>query len=649
MSALVELNVSSNQVNVLKPIVKLVKLHQLNLSDNKLTEVSALNALTKIVELDCRFNEINSLDGLEGLSGLIKLFISSNQVENLNALTALRGLKQLYANSNQIEKINPLAELLLLEVLDLRANQIRELEPLHRLEKLTHLHLEANQIKDIHPLKRLRQLNQLNLRHNQIHDIEILLDYTQLTHLYLSDNQLKSLPAWLLNFDLPIKWNGGGQGISVIGNPIESPPTDIIQQGNASIQRYFDALTHQEKHTLNTLKIHFLGDTGVGKTSLIKLLRGDDFDETESETLGLEISHWKHENMKLHCWDFSGKPELFGLHYCFFSARSVYVLVFDNREDRQEQHWLKRIESISQESPVLIVLNKFEQPENQDLDRKALSRRFPNIVGFFPVSSVQGVGIDSFKQALSLAFKRVGHLKMTKRDLQVKKHLDKKLFLSDEQYVDLCQQQGLNQKNEQQELLSLLNDLGDMVSMKDADNEQSYLFNPEWITQAMYKILTSAMLAKQQAQLSLDDLEVILKVKTAADAPYPNDNIPCIIEFFKQLGLCLQLENQRLLFPQLLADAPEEIEFDDKDALSFQLQYNYLNEILFPRLLLKVYNQIDKKNCYRQHIILKNSDFNSRASIRVNYQKNAVYIKTNGEKKRDYYAALRDTLKTLLS
>ena len=61
------------------------------------------------------------------------------------------------------------------------------------------------------------------------------------------------------------------------------------------------------------LKILLLGDTSVGKTSILKTYNGDKFEENSIGTIGVEyvykIITYKNMKIKLQIWDTSGEEK----------------------------------------------------------------------------------------------------------------------------------------------------------------------------------------------------------------------------------------------------------------------------------------------------------------------------------------------------
>ena len=85
-------------------------------------------------------------------------------------------------------------------------------------------------------------------------------------------------------------------------------------------------------------------------------------------------------------------------HQFFLSKRSVYVLVLDGRRDERPEYWLQHIETFGGDSPVLVVLNKYDANPSFDINRPFLQKKYPGIIGFYRTSCSTDYGLDEFKE-----------------------------------------------------------------------------------------------------------------------------------------------------------------------------------------------------------------------------------------------------------
>jgi internalin A len=128
-----------------------------------------------------------------------------------------------------------------------------------------------------------------------------------------------------------------------------------------------------------------VGFGGVGKTSLVKRLIHDRFDPRESMTDGIAITDWPirlmNAEVRLHVWDFGGQEIMHATHQFFLTHRSLYVLVLNGRQGREDadaEYWLNLIASFGGESPVVVVLNKMKEHPFA-VNQPALRQKFPGV------------------------------------------------------------------------------------------------------------------------------------------------------------------------------------------------------------------------------------------------------------------------------
>lgn len=124
----------------------------------------------------------------------------------------------------------------------------------------------------LHNNQRLLDLSQLQLS-------TLPPNLTNLTTLSLGGNQLTALPDWLADLTAL-------EHLSVQGNPLVSPPPEIVAGGTESILTFLRA-RKDDGSAQWVSKLLVVGEGGVGKTSLIKALDGAAHDPNEPTTHGL--------------------------------------------------------------------------------------------------------------------------------------------------------------------------------------------------------------------------------------------------------------------------------------------------------------------------------------------------------------------------
>ena len=182
-----------------------------------------------------------------------------------------------------------------------------------------------------------------------------------------------------------------------------------LSQSPAEINAYLKSLLKGEaSQPLNRVRAIFIGFGGVGKTSLIRALRGMPVKDGDGamtpgvDMLDLELDEeagvYTDEacldgaGPTLHFWDFGGQVMAHATHQFFLREQCLYVIVLDARKERnaneEAEYWLEHVRAFGKNAPVMLVGNKSDQvPVNLDLP--ALKQKYSNIVDFYPLSCTE--------------------------------------------------------------------------------------------------------------------------------------------------------------------------------------------------------------------------------------------------------------------
>ena len=167
--------VNIEDINLINAINK--SLNKENLNSNITKE-----EMEAIIELDLSGENIDTLNGLEYALNLVDLNISNNNISDISTLSKLTKLEKLNVSDNNISNISPISNLTNLIELDL-SNVVR-------LSEIDSLESKSNKIKDISCISNLKNLTKLNISNNVIENIEPLIGLNKLINLDLSGNSI---------------------------------------------------------------------------------------------------------------------------------------------------------------------------------------------------------------------------------------------------------------------------------------------------------------------------------------------------------------------------------------------------------------------------------------------------------------------------
>ncbi|MBV9928883.1 MAG: GTP-binding protein [Acidobacteria bacterium] len=628
----------SNKLTSLPPeIGQLTSLEYLDLSDNELRTLPAeLGLLSNLKflsfwrsQLDTFPEQILKLRKLEQLDYSNKL--PTQLPEGISSLSNLRILAVDMVKGIPAA-IGGLKSLVYLEIINSSLTTIpQEIGDLYKLQTLSISHTpQLEGLPD--SIGRLINLSFLRLSDCKITTLPLSIGRLQnLTQLYLNDNSLVELPSsmgYLLNL----------KSLHLEGNPLPIPPeiSSRNDEPQVIINYYLQHLGGQKK-ALNEAKVLVVGQSAVGKTSLVKGLVKEQFDKHENKTEGINIEPWHlevgGEQVKLNVWDFGGQEIMHATHQFFLTKRSLYLLVIDARQDEDEnrlEYWLKIIQSFGGDSPVVVVGNKIDQ-QPLDLDRRGLMAKYRNIRGFVETSCLDGRGLQELKAMITDEVGRLEHIhdQLLTTWFTVKTRLEEmeQDYIPYSEYVRLCGDEQVEDDLSQRTLIGFLHDLGVVLNFQDDPRfEDTNVLNPEWVTGGVYRILNSFELFQTKGVLDRPMLEQILDPRR-----YPKDKHLFIMDMMRKFELCFDFEgarDERFLIPDLLSkEEPFTGEWDG--SLVFQYHYNVLPSSIISRFIVRTHPLIHQNTLWRTGVVLAYDK--NRALVKADLEDRKVFIRVGGQ------------------
>ena len=148
-----------------------------------------------------------------------------------------------------------------------------------------------------------------------------------------------------------------------------------------------------------------VGDTGVGKTSIIERYINNRYDENQKTTLVSSYTFKKidikkyNKSVSLDIWDTAGQEVYRSLSKNFYLNASIGILVYDiSRKDSFEsikEYWFEQLKTFGEENMIFdVVGNKMDLFQNEQISEKE-AREFAKSIGagYHLISCKQSVGI----------------------------------------------------------------------------------------------------------------------------------------------------------------------------------------------------------------------------------------------------------------
>jgi internalin A len=653
LTNLTSLNLRSNPLTVLsESIVQSTNLTSLDLSLNQLTALSeSIVQLTNLTSLDLSLNKLTTLpESIVQLTNLTSLDLSSNQLTALPESTIqLTNLISLNLRSNPLTVLpESIIQLINLTSLDLSFNQLTALpESIGQLTHLTSLDPSFNQLTALpESIIQLTNLTSLDLSYNQLTELpESIGKLTNLTSLDLSYNQLTALPesiGKLVNLrEFLIKRNSLSEILS-----------EVVRNGGLAVRDYYRQRLEEQTDYIYEAKLLVIGEGGAGKTSLANKLINADYqlkvegcDNPEKSTEGIDIllfdfSHLSGNPFRINIWDFGGQEIYHATHQFFLTKRSLYLLVADTRQENTDfNYWLEVIELLSESSPTLIIKNE-KQDRPCQVNENQLRGRFPNLEKILPTNLATNRGLPEILTAIQHHISQLPHIgtPLPKTWIRVREALeaDSKNYITQQEFLDLCDSHGFKRHADKLQLSGYLHDLGVCLHFQDDPVLKNWIIlKPEWGTTAVYRVLDTKEVQKAFGYFTQADLNLIW-----ADDQY-NDMRDELLQLMMRFKLCYEIPHRPRTYiaPQLLSPNQPDYDWDDTDNLILRYQYDFMPKGMLTRFSVEMHRLIDQDLIWKDGVIL--IEKNARAEVIENYYRKEIRIRISGKIKKSLLEKIR--------
>lgn len=164
-----------------------------------------------------------------------------------------------------------------------------------------------------------------------------------------------------------------------------------------------ESTSENSKH----LKIVMLGDSGVGKTSIIFRYVFGEPDNVRPTIGSLQVAKtitYRDSQIEMGFWDTAGQEVYRSMAPMYYRGASIAIIVYDiTRQESYESvdYWLDELTSKSDMDniTILVVGNKVDLSEYRQVSEMEASNHTEQRGGsFFEVSAMSGVGIDRLFQ-----------------------------------------------------------------------------------------------------------------------------------------------------------------------------------------------------------------------------------------------------------
>ncbi len=166
---------------------------------------------------------------------------------------------------------------------------------------------------------------------------------------------------------------------------------DILDNLDPSLFEIFNPLIESIHKKIKT-KISLVGFSGVGKTTITKLIRNEEVPETHIPTITGKVSTIKIGKLTFHLWDFAGQEQFSYLWSDFILGSDAVLLITNSTLENVEKskYFVELIKEQTPNAHSAVIANK------QDLDEALSVEKVEEILG---IKSYSMVAIEPNNQA----------------------------------------------------------------------------------------------------------------------------------------------------------------------------------------------------------------------------------------------------------
>ena len=158
-------------------------------------------------------------------------------------------------------------------------------------------------------------------------------------------------------------------------------------------------------------KIILLGESAVGKTSIITRLTKNKFMDLSISTISEYFTEKKMEingtTIKLEIWDTAGQERYRSVTRMFYKDADVAILVYDitnkNSYEELKNYWVEQVQESSQKDIMLVIVaNKSDLLENEQVEEEE-ARNYAKSINalYFLASAKQSESINGLFMAIA--------------------------------------------------------------------------------------------------------------------------------------------------------------------------------------------------------------------------------------------------------
>ncbi|NEP80259.1 MAG: GTPase, partial [Okeania sp. SIO3B3] len=304
------------------------------------------------------------------------------------------------------------------------------------------------------------------------------------------------------------------------------------------------------------------------------------------------------------------------------------------KEDTDFYYWLNIAELLSDNSPLLIIKNE-KQERKREINQRALQGQFSNIKEISATNLATNRRLEKIRTDIQHYISNLPHigsaLPKTWKKVREVLETDSRNYISLEEYLSICEENGFKKREDKLQLSGYLHDLGVCLHFQDDPLlNKTVILKPEWGTAAVYKALDNPQVYDNFGKFTKDDLTNIWHEDKYANM---HDELLQLMIKFK---LCYKIPgtSQTYIAPQLLTENQPEYDWDESNNLILRYTYEFMPKGIITQFIVAMHKDIEKQEyVWKSGVILKKN--RARAEVIEYYGKREIKIRIYGQQKRD--------------
>lgn len=526
-----------------------------------------------------------------------------------------------------------------------------------------------------------QELREIEIAASRSINIEIpdwLGEFPHLERVFLNGH-FASIPYSLTRMNLPFTEDKGAtRGVILDHVTLDEGDVGMYLSNNRElIEAFYSGEQITEGEAIRECKVIFLGDGGVGKSSLIQRLMENTFELGKLPTDGMRVIPWTtkledNRDFRIRFLDFGGQEIMHSMHRCFLSGHTVYVVVCAARDDTEidgvAARWLEQVKAYAPDCPIILVLNKADENPGISVNETNLRERFSALKMILKTSAKGEKGSDYYAGRLCDAIMKyapscVQELKGNRGMLAVKKALEEMSaqntpYITAERYKKICNDNKIIWESLQRSMLEWFRDLGVAYFYEgkqvDWQLENLRVLNPVWLTNGIYRLILRAGKNVRNGVLTHQAIREILKTSYNGDAEedviYSPEETEYVLHVMRMFEISHEMPEGRELIPMLMEKNAEIMDSFSKQAIHLRWEGAFLPNNLIHKLMIQKYDELDLQFMWRTGARFrpKHEKCTATAMMKDDKSLDLYVIGGEGDHQREYLNDFRKKIQNIL-